>query len=326
MSEHKDGVSMSVMITGGTGYFGAKLARTLVQRGERVVCFDQQPSTAKVATLGDGVRVIRGDVTQISDLVACMREHEVDRIVHLAYIKTAQAERAPHLSTRVNVLGTDNVFEAARLMGVSRVVLASSVGVYGMQSSYGDRPVTEEDEPHPVSSYGAMKWLNEFMGRRYSALYGLQVVALRVSFSYGHGREHGLSNWLQDFASLPAVGKPAKLDCSADQMYNFVYVDDVVDAFAGLCLAKQLRHTVYLSGGETTNAGALATTVREIIKDADISLSELPQYSAHQYIYRVDAGRIQEELGFKARSLREGVLAHINEVRGMAGLDPLGNR
>ncbi|MHB8990368.1 MAG: NAD-dependent epimerase/dehydratase family protein [Chloroflexota bacterium] len=313
---------MSVLITGGTGFIGAKVAALLVGRGQEVVCFDLLPDPERVAHLGHRVRVVRGDVTYFSDLLATIKEHRVEKIVHLAYVKTSQAERAFHLATRVNVLGTDNIYEASRLMGVSRVVISSSIGANGMQASYGERPVREEEPGHPVSSYGAMKGFNEFMGRKYAELYGISFAALRITFAYGHGLE-SLPTWPSDYATFPAMGKPIHLPCAADQMYNLVYVDDVAEALVRLCLAERLNHHVYFSGGETASVGDLVNVVREYIPEADISFSEKPQYLAHQYIYRVDATRLREDVGLVARPLREGVLDHINEVRAMAGLEPI---
>jgi nucleoside-diphosphate-sugar epimerase len=315
---------LAILITGGTGLIGARVAKILVEHGEQVVCFDLQPNKQKVAELGDRVRIVRGDVTQLGDVIVALKESRAERVLHLAYIKTGDAERIPHVSTRVNVLGTDNVFEAARLMGASRVVFASSIGANGLQSSYGERPVTEDDPPYPITGYGHMKVFSEFMGRRYTALYGLETSALRITFVYGQGREFGTNMWLQDYAYLPAIGRPVQLPNTADQLYNFIYVEDVADALARMCLAPRLPHPLYMTGGETATVGELAETVKQYIPGADVTCSETPQYAAHQYIYYVDAARIKEDLGFVARPLKEGVLAHINEVRASNGQPPLG--
>lgn len=312
---------MAVLITGGTGYIGAKLAKRLADQGEEVVCFDLQPEMEKAAALGRPVRVVRGDVTRLGDLISAMKSHPVDRVVHLAYIKTAQAERIPHVATRVNVTGTDNVYEAARLMGVRRVIISSSIGANGLQSSYGERPVNEEDALFPVSGYGMTKGLNEFMGRKYAELYGLEFVALRIAFVYGHGRKGGLTTWPQDCASIPATGRPVRLPCTPDQMYCLLYDEDVADALYRLCVAERLPHQLYFTGGQTASVGEMAETVRRYIPEADITFSEKPEYQAHQYIYRVDASRIREDLGFVARPLAEGILAQINAARRVAGLD-----
>jgi len=314
---------LSVLITGGTGYIGAKLARLLTEQGEDVVCFDLRPNLAKVAGLGEKARVVQGDVTNLDDLVSALKEFHISKVVHLAYIKTAEAEQIPHKATRVNILGTDNVYEASRLAGVSRVLISSSVGANGLQSSYGERPVNEDDPLFPVSGYGAMKGFNEFMGRKYAAMYGLEFAALRIAFAFGHGREQGLTTWPEDYASLPAVGKPARLACAADQMYCLIYVDDVAEALARMCLAERLRYPIYFTGGHTTTVRELAQQVLQLLPGAQISFSEKPGYQAHQYIYRLDDSRIRDDLGFSPRPLRESVLAHINEARAAAGLHTL---
>jgi nucleoside-diphosphate-sugar epimerase len=310
---------LPVLITGGTGFIGAKVASILAAQGEEVVCFDLIPNRERVAHLGDRVHVVRGDVVQFSDLLAPVKEYGVERIIHLAYVKTSQAERAFHLATRVNILGTDNVYELSRIMGVRRVVISSSIGSNGLQSSYGEREVKEDEDLHPVSSYGAMKGFNEFMGRKYAELYGIEFAALRITFAYGHGLE-SLPTWPSDYASFPAVGKPIHLPTTADQMYNLVYVDDVAEALARLCMAPKLNHSAYYSGGETASVGRLVEVLREYIPAADVTFSENPQYLAHQYIYRVDASWLKEDVGFVARPLTEGVLSHINEVRALNGL------
>ncbi len=314
---------MSILVTGGTGYLGAKLSRLLVQQGEQVVCFDLYPNPSKVAALGDRARVLRGDVTQIEELIAVMKEHSVDRVVHLAYLKTPEAEKMFHAAARVNVMGTDNVYEAARLMGIRRVVISSSVGANGLQSSYGERPVNEEDICYPVTVYGAMKVLNEFMARKYSARYGMEIVSLRIGYAFGHGRERMLSTWQADYASLPAVGKPVRLPCTPQQKFPFIYDEDVAEALALLCQAEKPLHSVYFTGGHTAPATELVDIVREYLPAADITLSDRPGYEAHQYMYMVDNSRMREEFGFAPRPLREGVLAHINEARVAAGLDPI---
>lgn len=311
---------MAVLITGGTGYIGAKLARRLADRGEEVVCFDLHPDMETAAALGERVRVVQGDVTRLGDLISTMKSHPVDRVVHLAYIKTTQAEPIPHVATRVNITGTDYVYEAARLMGVRRVIISSSIGANGLQSSYGEMPVNEEDALFPVSGYGAMKGFNEFMGRRYAALYGLEFVALRIAFAYGHGRKGGLTTWPQDCASLPAIGRAVHLPCTADQMYCLVYDEDVADALFRLCVAERLQHQLYFTGGQTASVGEMAETVRRYIPEADITFADKPEYQAHQYIYRVDASRIREDLGFVARPLAEGILAQVNAARASVGL------
>ena len=134
---------MSTLILGGTGFIGRRLVPLLAQRGEEVVCMDLNPGTASYGQLADRVRVVRGDVTQFDDVMAVTVAAKPSRVVNLAYF--LGSEHAPHVATKLNIVGMDNCFEAARLCGVNRVVFASSLAVSGEQHFYGDRVVTEDD-------------------------------------------------------------------------------------------------------------------------------------------------------------------------------------
>src|SRR5262245_66672589 len=134
---------MSVLVIGATGFIGPRLIRRLVARGEPVVGVDLNPAAA----FGHGpigAPVIRGDVTQFEDVMRIVLDVKPDRLINLAYGLGA-GEGNPHQVMRLDILGMDNCFEAARLGGVKRVVYASSVAVSGQQSNFGDRPATEDD-------------------------------------------------------------------------------------------------------------------------------------------------------------------------------------
>ena len=122
---------MSTLILGGTGFIGRRLVPLLAQRGEEVVCMDINPGTASYEQLGKQVRVVRGDVTQFDDVMAVTVAAKPSRVVNLAYF--LGSEHAPHVATKLNIVGMDNCFEAARLCGVNRVVFASSLAVSGEQ-------------------------------------------------------------------------------------------------------------------------------------------------------------------------------------------------
>src|SRR5262245_11689433 len=149
---------MRVLITGGTGFLGADLARHLVREVglEGVVLFDQYPRPDRVAEIRDRVTIVRGDVLEPQELLAALRRHNVDRVIHLAFILgQPDPERlVPYL--RVQCMGTANVFEAARLHGAARVVYASSVAAYGLKP-IGTPPVDEDVPPAPDTYYGISK-------------------------------------------------------------------------------------------------------------------------------------------------------------------------
>jgi nucleoside-diphosphate-sugar epimerase len=309
---------MRTLVVGGTGFLGAKVIRRLIEQGDDLICFDLFTSTPRLADIASKVCFVQGDIAAIDEIIAAIREHKADRIIHLAYLKTAEAENQLQRAMRINVVGTSNVFEAARLTGMKRVVYVSSIGYYGLQSSFGERPVTEEDRGVPVTVYGHTKGLNEYVAKRYADLYGLEAVCLRLAFSFGHGRGDVGNLWPTTFASNPAVGKPASLPRDASRKYCMIYIDDAVDILCALANREKLDHRVYLSGGYTVTLEELVHVVKELIPGAEFRYDG--KEGDHHYVYLLDDSRLVRELGKRLPPMRRRILDHINEARCSAGL------
>src|SRR5438094_3492129 len=170
---------MAVGVIGGTGFIGPRLMRRLVGRGETVTCMDLNPhSVSPFAAMPKEVTLIRGDVTRFDDVMRAVLEVKPDRLINLAYGLGA-GEGNPHQVMRLDVLGMDNCFEAARLGGVKRVVYASSIAVSGQQSHFGERAVTEDDPLHGTSQYAMHQIFTEFQARKHHKKYGMSHTAVR---------------------------------------------------------------------------------------------------------------------------------------------------
>src|SRR5262245_50651206 len=120
---------------------------------------DNHPQAADLGTLGKQVKKVRGDVSQFDDVVAAMTAARPQRVINLAY--WLGSEHAPRVAFKLHVLGMDNVFEAARLVGCNRVAYASSLAVSREQAVYGDRMVTEDDFRHGHVQYAMHKMMND---------------------------------------------------------------------------------------------------------------------------------------------------------------------
>jgi UDP-glucose 4-epimerase len=316
---------MKFLVTGGTGFIGGRVVRNLLQRGIPVVAADWRVD-ADVATRLPGAEWLTLDVAEADSLQAAFARHaDITHVVHLAYLMSAEVEADPVLGVRVNILGMANLLEAARRQRLARLVFASSETVYGAaQDHYGEREVTEEDFCGPAQhhfTYGVMKTLNEFMAGKYSQRHGLSLVCARPPVVFGHGRKRGSVLWAEDFATLPALGRPVVLPFPARTRDCWIYVDDCAEQLVRLALLPRPSHFVYNTGGESVTADQLAGCVRHWLPDANISFDESKPTTP--LIDRMDGRRLEQEIHYRPRPLLEGVRAHINEARAAAGLKPL---
>src|SRR4051794_32658501 len=237
----------TVLITGGSGYFGTRLADQALARGDRVRTFDLNPPAED-----QDVEFVRGDVR---DREAVARACEgVDVVLHnVAQVPLAK-DRA--LFDSVNVGGTANLLVAARAAGVAKVVHTSSSAVFGIPES---NPVTEDTPPRPLEAYGRAKLRAEVLCHE-AAAGGLDVTVVRPRTILGHGRL-GIMAILFEFV---AEGAPVYVLGGGDNRYQFVHADDLADA----CLRASRREgpTTYNVG--TTQFGTMRETLQALVDHA----------------------------------------------------------
>jgi nucleoside-diphosphate-sugar epimerase len=307
---------MSVLVIGATGFIGPRLIRRLVARGESVVGMDLNPAAAAFADVPIGAPVVRGDVTQFEDVMRTVLDVKPDRVINLAYGLGA-GEGNPHQVMRLDILGMDNCFEAARLAGVKRVVYASSIAVSGQQSNFGDRPATEDDPVYGTSQYAMHKAFNEFQARKYIKNYGMSIIGVRPANVTGPDKVRGSVDHVQ-IMTEPARGKPVHLP-QKGLMRLQVHVEDMAEIFARVLLAEAPRHHIYNSGGIPVSLGELADLVRGFLPDAQITFaSEGGREDSGNYL--VDNTRLGKEFGIEYPGLHTRVLEVINDVRRSEGL------
>ena len=307
---------MTVFVVGGTGFIGIRVIPLLVARGEGVVCMDINPQTADFSALGDKVQVVRGDVTQFDDVISRMHAAKADRVINLSY--NLGAELPPHLATKLNIVGMDNCFEAARLLGVKHTVYASSLAVNGQQSHFGDRAVTEDDYRYATAQYGVHKRFNEFQAQDYREKHGMVITGVRPANVTGPDKVRGSVDHV-NCITRPARGEPISFPF-ADAMRCPIHVDDIAEVFVRVLMADKPAQGIYSSGGHTISLGALADMVRGFLPDAKISFDKQTGGKESSGNYLIDNTRLVQEFGVQYRPYRERVLQIINEVRAQEGL------
>jgi nucleoside-diphosphate-sugar epimerase len=310
---------MAVLVIGATGFIGPRLIRNLVARGESVVGMDLNPGAAAFADVPIGAPVIRGDVTQFEDVMRTVLDVKPERLINLAYGLGA-GEGNPHQVMRLDILGMDNCFEAARLGGVKRVVYASSIAVSGQQSNFGDRPANEDDPVYGTSQYAMHKMFNEFQAKKYIKNYGMSIVGVRPANVTGPDKVRGSVDHVQIMVDA-ARGKPVHLPARG-LMRLLVHVEDMAEIFARILLAEAPRHHLYNSGGIPVSLGELADIVRGFLPNAQITFAkEGGREESGNYL--VDNSRLTKEFGIEYPGLHTRVLEVINDVRRQEGLHAL---
>jgi threonine 3-dehydrogenase len=214
---------MSRLITGGTGYIGAEVARLLVERGEEVVLFDVAVNHARIADIENRVKVIRGDLGIHSEVLNAVKDNGVTDIYHLGSMLTGVSEDNPWVSFQSNLIGTYNVLEAARLFGVKKVMFTSTLGTFGI--GFGD-VIDDNTLQRPITMYGCGKLYGEGLGRFYKKKFGLDFRAVRFAYMVGWN-VRTLNHWAPPMIEDAILGKPH--DCiyaTPDTAVSLIHVKD----------------------------------------------------------------------------------------------------
>ena len=229
---------MKALVTGGAGFIGSTLVDRLLAEGNVVDVVDNlwAGSLANLAearrTYGDQVDFHHLDVRDAA-LVDLFRRKQPDVVFHLAAQADVRVSVArPLFDAEVNVLGGLNVMEGARQAGVRKVVVASSGGTIYGEPAPADLPVDEAHPQRPVSPYGVAKKVVDDYLYAYRALHGLDFAALALANVYGPRQDpNGEAGVVAIFAGRLLAGEPCTIFGDGEQTRDFVYVDDVVDAF-----------------------------------------------------------------------------------------------
>ena len=200
------------------------------------------------------------------------------------------------------------------------MVYASSIAVYGVQDTFGERPIDEDDLNDPINVYGMTKSVNDFSAKRYIDRHGMDLVGVRICTVFGHGRVTGMTGMIGGLLmSLPAIGQPVSMPCHQEEQSPMIHAEDAAEIFVRAALADKLNHPLYISGGSMCSIKEMADIVRDIIPNAQISTGD--QLVPH--VYNVDNSRMLADIGYEIAPLRQRILDHINDARTEAGMDTL---
>lgn len=233
---------MRVLITGGYGFIGAWIIRSLLARGDDVWVFDLKEDARRLRLILPEEQVKRvaflaGDVTDLRALQDAITKHRITHVIHLAGLQVPTCRADPLLGAKVNVLGTLAVFEAVKAAGgqVQRLVYASSAAVFGGPDKYPPGALGDDVLLVPGTHYGVFKCCNEGNARIYFQDHQISSVGLRPWTVYGVGRDLGMTSEPTKAIKAALLGRPYHI--SFGGWTDFQYVDDVAKTFV-LCLER----------------------------------------------------------------------------------------
>jgi nucleoside-diphosphate-sugar epimerase len=312
----------AILITGGSGLVGANVARMLLDRGEQPVLFDVAVNEKLLAAVGvdaKSITSVRGDVGDLPGLISAMRDHGVDRVIHLAAFLGEEVQRRPYSGVRLNLMGTVNVLEAARLEGVKRVVLSSSGTVYlGSLGEGGPKKIDETIPLNPLSIYAATKASAEFLGRTYAKRFGFEFVTVRYAALYGPSpallkatREQAI----QQMVRAAMSGEAATINWPYGPA-ELLYGKDAAKGTVLACLKENLKENIFhIGSGQMATGEDVVAALKSHFPRANITLrkGERPMPYPEERVPN-DRSRAREHLGYEPDFLLEKALGDYAET------------
>jgi len=289
---------MSILVTGGAGFLGSHVVRTLKQNGEDVIVLDK-------ANCNEDVTSIVSDVNDLETLERYMKEYDISTVVHLVgFPHIGMCEKNPHLSFKLNTLSTQNVVEAMRKSDARKIIFASSASVYG----YGNKQkVCEEDPPAPDTIYGFHKWLSELIIESYYEVYEVNFVIFRIFNIYG-GDPFRRNDVISLFIRNMLERKPLVL-IGPDKFRDFIHVEDVALAFQRAC-NKDVSGTFNVGSGVKVSLRQLASIFKSISPALQIVEEMAPDDGTGVF---ADTSLARKLLDFEARDPVLGISEYVKE-------------
>ena len=294
---------MATLVTG-AGLLGASFAEAAKSRGEKIVFFDPEPRAEFLRLkLGEGgYQIVRGDVRNLPDLVETIATHRIETVVHTAGLIGGRVQREISQAFDINISGTRNVAEAARLAGVRRIVHLSTFGAYDWRRPLPGK-ITEDFPLGPGRAYGNFKVAKEMILEAYAAQFKIELIMLRPANVFGVGHFWGGSSGgakMQELMTACIAGRPARLAASDAADVEYVYAKDVGAAIdlAATVPAPRAK-TFNIGNGEVTRFDDLIAAVRKIYPKLEIEFEPGDRPAAKTE--PMDISRAHKNLGWEPR-------------------------
>lgn len=219
------------LVTGANGCIGAWVVKQLLEQGVEVTAFDLKADEHRHLLINNGVMPKAnwafGDLTVAPDVENAMTG--ATHIIHLAALQVPFCRANPALGASVNVVGTVNIFEAAKKFGVTNISHASSIAVFGLAADYPDEKLSLSAQRLPTTLYGVYKTAAEDIAKVYWSEYGIRSVGLRPHTVFGPGRDQGMTSQPSMAIEKATIGEKYHVEYGG--VLDFQFAPDVAAAF-----------------------------------------------------------------------------------------------
>ncbi|HEX3627230.1 MAG TPA: SDR family NAD(P)-dependent oxidoreductase [Verrucomicrobiae bacterium] len=295
---------MNFLVTGGAGFIGSHVCERLLRDGHSVWAIDdlndfydpahKRRNLRELQALAKPFEFIHGDITDRAALDEAFSSVKFDQVIHLAARAGVRPSLLqPALYQRVNVEGTVNVLEAARIGGVKKIIIASSSSVYGIHSR---APFSES---HPITSaispYAGSKLACEALGHVWHHIYKMDVAMLRFFTVYGPRQRPDLA--IYKFAKLICEGKPIPVFGDGSAARDYTFVTDTVDGVIA-CTRKELGFQIFNLGESETISLSLMIQSLERALGKKAVIDRQPLQPGDVPLTFADISKAREQLGY----------------------------
>jgi nucleoside-diphosphate-sugar epimerase len=299
-----------VLVTGAQGCIGAWVVKVLLQRGLDVLLYDADPNPARLSLLLkperlSSVPIEVGKIEDTARLKSLVRDGGITHIMHLAAVLMPFCQTDPVEGGMINVIGSLNVFAAARDAGRPvRVVYASSSAVWGPEEYYGSGKLTEDEPLKPATHYGVFKQANEGNARAFFLSNGISSVGLRPWTVYGVGRDRGLTG--DPTLAMRAVAEKQPFRIRVSGNMDLQYVEDVAETFVRCLLSDLAGAHVFNLEGSVVDMDDLVAMLERFRPGARALISV--QGPKVPVAYRMDDSQLRAAIpGIPKTGLEEGI-------------------
>ena len=256
-----------ILVTGALGCAGAWVVRNLIRQGVPTAAFVRSGGMHRLQLIMSPqeiarIQFIRGDVADLASVQKAVQESAATSIIHLAALQLPFCRANPSLGASVNVVGTVNVFEAAKQAGLKRVVYASTTAVYGLTEEYPAGRIPHDALLKPRTLYGVYKQANEGTAKVYWLEYGISSIGLRPYVIYGAGRDQGVTSTPTKAMLAAAAGRDYRI--SYGGRYCFQYGDDIAKQFIAATRVPFEGADAFANGGPSNSTEEIIACIQKV--------------------------------------------------------------